>query len=74
MHIRLISFLQKNNIINKSLRGFRSSHSTSTAVYNLIDSITSALDQKLMALVLFINTSKAFDSLDHAILISKLEY
>ena len=51
----------------------RSSFSTSTAVMDLIDSITSALDHKLMALALFIDISKAFDSLDQAILISKLE-
>ena len=63
MHIRLTSLLQKNNIINKSQLGFCSSHSTSTAVIDLIDSITSALDHKLMALALFINISKAFDSL-----------
>ena len=74
MHIRLTSFLQKNNIINKSQHGFRSSHSISTTVIDLIDSSTSALDHNLMALALFIDISKAFDSLDHAILISKLEH
>ena len=73
MHICLTSFLQKNNITNKSQHGFRSSHSTSTAVIDLIDSITSALDHKLMALALFIDMSKAFDLLDQAILISRLE-
>ena len=48
------------------------SRSTTTAIADLLNFITLSLDNKLTALVLCIDVSKAFDSLDHNILISKL--
>ena len=51
-----------------------SSRSTTTTISDLLDFITISLDNKLTALVLFIDVSKAFDSLDHNILISKLQH
>ncbi len=71
---RLFSFLMHNNSINQSQHGFMPNRSTSTAVADLLNTVTTALDKKLTALVLFIDISKAFDSLDHDILLAKLEH
>ena len=50
------------------------SRSTTTAIAYLLNFITISLDNKLTALALFIDVSKAFDSLDHNTLISKLQH
>ena len=48
--------------------------STTTTIADLLDFITLSLDNKLTALALFIDVSKAFDFVDHNILISKLQH
>jgi retron-type reverse transcriptase len=48
--------------------------STCTAITELLDTITLALDNNCFALSLFIDVSKAFDSINHKILLSKLEH
>ena len=50
------------------------SHFTTTAIADLLDLITLSLDNKLIVLTLFVDVSKAFDSLNHNILISKLQH
>jgi hypothetical protein len=74
MHARLLSFLQTNNVINSSQHGFQPNKSTSSAIADALHVITSALDKKLINIALFVDVSKAFDSLDHSILIKKLEH
>ena len=51
-----------------------SSRSATNAIANLLDFITLLLDNKLTALALFMDVSNAIDSLDHVILISKLQH
>ena len=74
MHARLLSFLQSNNILNSSQHGFQPKKSTSSAIADALYTITSALDKKLLSIALFIDVSKAFDSLNHGILLNKLEH
>ena len=71
MYKRLLSFITASNI----LAGFRENHSTYMALLNLLDQITNELGNKQFSLGIFIDLSKAFDTLDHAILIiSKLNH
>ena len=62
---RLISFFNKHDILHSSQHGFRTSHSTNSAIAEVLDCVTLALNKKLLSLALFIDVSKAFDSLDY---------
>ena len=70
---RLISFLEKNNLIIATQFGFRHKHST---IHLMIDLITESyqIDDKLFSTLIFLDIKKAFDSVCHIKLIKKLEY
>ena len=53
---------------------FRVSHSTYVALLNVVDEVTNELDTIFFSLGIFVDLSKAFDTLDHNILIIKLDY
>ena len=74
VHLRLMSYLTKHSILINNQYGFRNNHDTSLAVIDMIDNITEKLDSGYFSLGLFIDLSKAFDTLDHRILINKLEF
>ena len=71
---RLIEFLDKNNILHRHQFGFRQGHSTATAILDLIHKINQAIDDEEYALTVFIDLTKAFDVIDHFILLRKLYY
>jgi hypothetical protein len=52
--------------------GFREAHSTGLALMELIEDITSNLDNNLVTTGVFIDLKKAFDTIDHSILFNKL--
>ena len=53
---------------------FRSKHDTSMAVIEMVDKISEAIDKGDYNIGIFIDLSKAFDTLDHYILFDKLEH
>ena len=53
--------------------GFRKEHSTEFATLELIDRILTRMDNKEIPINIYLDLSKAFDALDHSILIDKLE-
>ena len=61
------------NILFANQHGFRMGHSTTTALLNFIDKVSHAIDSKQFTIALFLELSKPFDTLDHAILLRKLE-
>ena len=66
------NFLYKNDIIYKYQFGFRKNHSTQHAINTLVDRITSSLDSGDLVIGVFLDLKKAFDTVDHQILITKL--
>ena len=76
MYNRLLRFLNNHNILSDNQYGFRKHHSTASAyaLTCLYDKISSAIDNKECTVGIFIDLSKAFDTVDHNILISKLEH
>ena len=74
MYNRIIRFLEKNKIIYYKQFGFRKNFSTAHAIITLIENIQSALDNNKFACGIFIDLEKAFDTVDHNILLSKLNY
>ena len=74
MHNRLVRFFNAFKILSDNQCGFRKHHSTAYALACLYDKIFCAIENKEYAVGIFIDLSEAFESVDHHILISKLEY
>ena len=72
MYSRIYDFLTKFNILYDLQFGFRSKHSTSHALINIIEKINKSLDSKKSVCGLFVDFQKAFDTVNHSILLDKL--
>ena len=71
---RLYSFFLSQNILHHNQFGFRKGHSTSHALNYSIEHILRSLKNKNHVLGVFIDLSKAFDTIDHEILLYKLQH
>ena len=74
MHSQLYASFNENNLIAEQQYGFRSHHSTELAALKLTDTIIYELDRSLIPFVIFLDLSKAFDTLNYKILLHKLKY
>lgn len=71
---RLEEFIDKSGIISGSQYGFRKNSSTSLALIDFVDDITRAIDKHEFTVGIFVDLKKAFDTVNHAILIKKLSH
>ena len=69
-----LHLLQEHNLLFESQYGFRKLHSTDLAALELIDCINKQIDQRKIPFSIFLDLSKAFDTLNHDILMKKLHY
>ena len=71
---QLYTFFQDNKLFYESQYGFRTGHSTELAALEIVDQIISEMDNGEVPINIFLDLSKAFDTLDHEILLHKLNY
>ena len=74
MYSRLFGFLDTHNLIYARQFGFRKGHSTIHALINITERIRKCLDKGEFACGVFVDLQKAFDTVDHKILLSKLNH
>src|SRR5688572_15107072 len=72
MYERLSNFLEKNNIIYPSQHGFQAGHSPSMPLLSIQDKISEAIENNEYSLGVFFDLAKAFDTVNHNILLKKL--
>uniref|UniRef100_A0A672HHM4 Reverse transcriptase domain-containing protein n=1 Tax=Salarias fasciatus TaxID=181472 RepID=A0A672HHM4_SALFA len=70
---RLEKCIDKHSLLTNSQYGFRKTRSTSLAITEAMEEISNAMDNKKYAIGLFIDLKKAFDTINHRILVDKLE-
>ena len=70
---RLDNFIDKHNLLSKHQYGFRPNMSTSMAVIDLVEQISEATNNKQFTVGVFIDLSKAFDTIQHGLLLKKME-
>ena len=73
MYNRLYKFLLENNILYQKQFGFQNGHSAKHAILQLVNQITEAFSQGKYTLGNFLDLSKAFDTINHNILLEKLK-
>ena len=69
---KLLNFISDNNILYDHQYGFRKGRSTQQAIITLVDKITKSQDIGDIVITLLIDLKKAFDTIDHRILLRKL--
>ena len=74
MYNRLESYIHSKNILINNQYGFRHMHSTYMAMLDMVNKVSESIDNHEVSIGIFIDLSKAFDTLNHSILLRKLEH
>ena len=74
MCARLDSYLKSNNILYTNQFGFGKNSDTSDAIIEFLDYVYSSLGKKQSTIAVYLDFSKAFDTVNHEIVMSKLQH
>ena len=74
MYSRLYSFLEAHNVIDNSRFGFQKNKSTQHSLIEIVEKIRTCMENKNYGCGIFIDLKKAFDTVNHNILLQKLEH
>ena len=70
--IQLNQFLHEHNILEKYQSGFRTNHSTETALLKIVNDLRCNKDSQKLSVLVLLDISSAFDTVDHHILLNRL--
>lgn len=74
MHVQMVLHLNQYDLLSKHQSGFRPKHSCTTALIDVAEELRSHVDEGKLGILVLLDHSKAFDTVDHRILCSKLKY
>ena len=73
IHFQIEDYLNKKKLIYMYQSGFRTNHSTDLCLAQLIDFVATGMDKQMHTGIL-VDLQKAFDTLDHGVLLEKMKY